>query len=113
MNWRFVHSVWSLVWHPRKTSPGVQTLCISLFLMSAPAMASSSVLTANLSESDATCKQMNDLATVVQRQAGDIANMRYLLAEVLRTLDDLKANAAKTSAPTQQSPARPVQPGAR
>lgn len=112
MNWNFVHNVWPLVWRPRKTSLGVQTLCIGLVLMTSPAMASSSLQTADLPASDATCKQMTDLTTVVQRQAGDIANMRYLLAEVLRTLDDLKANAAKTSAPTQQSPARPVQPGA-
>lgn len=33
MNWRFVHRVWALVWHPRKTTLGVQTLCIALLLI--------------------------------------------------------------------------------
>lgn len=27
MNWKYVHSVWALVWHPRKTRAGAQTLC--------------------------------------------------------------------------------------
>lgn len=33
MKWIFVHSVWALVWHPRKTTLGVQTLCIALLLI--------------------------------------------------------------------------------
>ncbi len=33
MNWSFVHSVWTLVWHPRKPTLGVQTLCIALLLL--------------------------------------------------------------------------------
>lgn len=32
MNWKLLHSVWTLVWHPRKPSLGVQTLCMSLLL---------------------------------------------------------------------------------
>lgn len=35
MNWAFVHSVWTLVWRPRKTSLGVQTLCMALLLITA------------------------------------------------------------------------------
>lgn len=33
MNWSFVHSVWALVWHPRKPTLGVQTLCMALLLL--------------------------------------------------------------------------------
>lgn len=112
MNWRFVHSVWTLNWRPRKTSLGVQTLCIALALTTAPAFATSSRQDLDPPASSATCPQLTDLTTVVQRQAGDIANMRFLLAEVLRSLDELKANAAKSGS-TQQSPATPDSPGAR
>ena len=109
MNWRFVHSVWTLNWRPRKTSLGVQTLCMGLVLMTVPAIASSSREDVSPQASDATCTQQTDLTTTVQRQAGDIANIRYLLAEVLRTLDELKASKAKAPNSTQSSPVRPVE----
>ena len=113
MNWRFVHSVWSLVWRPRKTSPGVQTLCIILLLMlAAPASANSAAAQADdPTGKNAACMQHNEFTSIVLKQASDIANMRFLLAEVLRSLDELTANAAKSGS-TQQLPAMPDSPGA-
>lgn len=35
MTWYNVHRVWALVWHPRKTSLGVQTLCMAMLLVCA------------------------------------------------------------------------------
>jgi len=111
LNWRFVHSVWTLNWRPRKTRLGVQTLCAILLLMiAAPASANSAAAQVDdPTGKNAACMQHNEFTSIVLKQASDIADMRSQLAEVLRSLDELKAK----SASTLQSPVTPDSPGAR
>ncbi len=91
MNWGYVYSVWALDWCPRKLSLGAQTLCIiSTLMLSAPALATTSAATSSPLEGAASCTQLTEVLSAVQRQAADMSAVRYLLAEVLRTLEDLK-----------------------
>lgn len=64
-------------------------------MMTAPAWAASSASGNIPLGPDTSCTQQTELLALLQRQAQDIAAMRYLLAEVSRTVDELKQLSAK------------------
>lgn len=100
-----MHRVWALNWEPLKTRLGVQTLCVSLLLSCTPAQAQTGSQAQPPDVNDA-CAHVSELTAIVQRQAADTAMVRYLLAEVMRALDELKGDAvsANSSQPVSKKP---------
>jgi hypothetical protein len=90
---------------------GVQTLCISLALMPLPMRAQTSALTPP-QDMAGSCTQISELMASVQRQAADTAVVRYLLAEIMRALDEIKRDAAIASS-RQPIPTTPSDQGGR
>jgi hypothetical protein len=95
--------------HICKVALSFQLLCVVLPVMfAAPAWAIAGAERSSPDDSGP-CTTQNDIISAVQRQAADTATLKYLMAEVLRSLDEMKrgSEAARGSALSQPSPSNP------